>query len=38
MSQIPVELSYTKEHEWVAQTSTALRLRMGITDYAQGAL
>ena len=38
MSQIPAELSYTKEHEWVAQTSTALRLRMGITDYAQGAL
>jgi glycine cleavage system H protein len=38
MSQIPAELSYTKEHEWVAPTSTSLRLRMGITDYAQGAL
>jgi len=31
-------LQYTKEHEWVASTSNALRLRMGITDYAQGAL
>ena len=38
MSQIPAELQYTKEHEWVAPTSTPLRIRMGITDYAQGAL
>ena len=38
MSNIPSDLHYTKEHEWVAPTSTALRLRMGITDYAQGAL
>jgi glycine cleavage system H protein len=38
MSNIPAELHYTKEHEWVAATSQALRLRMGITDYAQGAL
>ena len=38
MSQIPAELQYTKEHEWVAQTSTPLRFRMGITDYAQAAL
>ena len=38
MSQIPSDLQYTKEHEWVASTSTALRIRMGITDYAQGAL
>jgi glycine cleavage system H protein len=38
MSNIPSNLHYTKEHEWVAPTSTALRLRMGITDYAQGAL
>ena len=38
MSQIPADLQYTKEHEWVAPTSTALRIRMGITDYAQGAL
>ena len=38
MSQIPSDLKYTKEHEWVAPTSTSLRIRMGITDYAQGAL
>lgn len=38
MSQIPSDLQYTKEHEWVAPTSTPLRIRMGITDYAQGAL
>jgi glycine cleavage system H protein len=38
MSHIPTELQYTKEHEWVAQTSTPLRLRVGITDYAQAAL
>ena len=38
MSQIPSDLQYTKEHEWVAPTSTSLRIRMGITDYAQGAL
>ena len=38
MSQIPAELHYTKEHEWVAPTDTALRVRIGITDYAQAAL
>ena len=38
MSNIPSDLQYTKEHEWVAPTSTSLRIRMGITDYAQGAL
>lgn len=38
MSNIPADLQYTKEHEWVAPTSTTLQLRMGITDYAQGAL
>jgi glycine cleavage system H protein len=38
MSQIPADLQYTKEHEWVAQTSTAGTIRMGITDFAQGAL
>ena len=38
MSQIPAELQYTKEHEWVAQTATAGTIRMGITDFAQGAL
>jgi glycine cleavage system H protein len=38
MSLIPVELQYTKEHEWVAPTGTSLRYQMGITDYAQAAL
>lgn len=38
MSQIPADLQYTKEHEWVAQTSNAGTIRMGITDFAQGAL
>ena len=38
MSQIPSDLKYTKKHERVAPTSTSLRIRMGITDYAQGAL
>lgn len=37
MSLIPDGLQYTKEHEWVSQTSTGI-YRMGITDYAQGAL
>lgn len=38
MSQIPDELHYTKEHEWVATTATAETIRMGITDFAQSAL
>jgi glycine cleavage system H protein len=38
MSQIPADLQYTKEHEWVAQTTAAGTIRMGITDFAQGAL
>jgi glycine cleavage system H protein len=38
MSQIPADLRYTKEHEWVAETATAGTIRMGITDFAQGAL
>lgn len=38
MSLIPAELQYTKEHEWVAQASTPGTIRMGITDFAQGAL
>ena len=37
MSSIPSELRYTKEHEWV-ESSTPTRIKMGITDYAQGAL
>jgi len=38
MSQIPADLQYTKEHEWVAEGATAGTIRMGITDFAQGAL
>jgi glycine cleavage system H protein len=38
MSLIPSDLQYTKEHEWVAPTATAGTIRMGITDFAQGAL
>ena len=37
MSLIPDSLKYTKEHEWVQETSAKV-IRMGITDYAQGAL
>ena len=37
MSLIPDSLKYTKEHEWVQETSGTV-IRMGITDYAQGAL
>jgi glycine cleavage system H protein len=37
MSLIPDDLQYTKEHEWVSEISANV-FRMGITDYAQGAL
>jgi len=37
MSLIPDDLKYTKEHEWVQESSPTV-IRMGITDYAQGAL
>jgi len=37
MSLIPDALKYTKEHEWVQESSPTV-IRMGITDYAQGAL
>jgi len=37
MSLIPDGLYYTKEHEWVKEISSNV-FRMGITDYAQGAL
>jgi glycine cleavage system H protein len=38
MSNIPQDLQYTKEHEWVATTSDTSVIRMGITDFAQSAL
>ena len=38
MSNIPQDLQYTKEHEWVAAASSPSTIRMGITDFAQSAL
>jgi glycine cleavage system H protein len=37
MSNIPVDLKYTKEHEWVRDLPSG-NISMGITDFAQGAL
>ncbi len=37
MSEIPAELSYTVEHEWVQRTGDDTA-RIGITDFAQSAL
>jgi len=37
VSLIPDDLQYTKEHEWVSESGPNV-YRMGITDYAQGAL
>jgi glycine cleavage system H protein len=37
MSSAPENLKYTKEHEWVEELPTG-NIRMGITDFAQGAL
>ena len=34
--QVPPQLRYTSDHEWVAITGS--RVRVGITDYAQDAL
>ena len=34
---VPEELSYTAEHEWIAELEDG-RLKIGITDYAQDAL
>ncbi|MFT3715097.1 MAG: glycine cleavage system protein GcvH [Gordonia sp. (in: high G+C Gram-positive bacteria)] len=36
-TQIPEELRYTKEHEWIRKTGS-LTVRVGVTDYAQQAL
>ena len=37
MSEIPADLQYTVEHEWVRRTGDDT-VRVGITDYAQSAL
>ncbi|HEY9449281.1 MAG TPA: glycine cleavage system protein GcvH [Gemmatimonadaceae bacterium] len=38
MSEIPSELLYTEEHEYVKRTDEADVVLVGITDYAQGEL
>jgi glycine cleavage system H protein len=38
VSNVPDDLHYTSEHEYVARTSDAAVVRVGITDYAQGEL
>ena len=38
MSNIPDNLLYTPEHEYIARTSDSAIVRVGITDYAQGEL
>lgn len=38
MSNIPDDLVYTPEHEYVAGTNDSKVVRVGITDYAQGEL
>jgi glycine cleavage system H protein len=37
MSNVPADLKYTKEHEWVREVSSG-NFQIGITDFAQGAL
>ena len=37
MSNVPANLQYSKDHEWVEGTG-GNRFKIGITDYAQGAL
>lgn len=38
MSNVPDDLLYTPEHEYVARTADTSVVRVGITDYAQGEL
>jgi glycine cleavage system H protein len=38
LSNIPADLRYTKEHEWVRELPDASTCEFGITDFAQGAL
>jgi glycine cleavage system H protein len=38
MSDVPDDLRYTAEHEWVRATEGSATVRVGITDYAQEAL
>ena len=38
MANIPADLRYTEQHEYVKKTSDAAVVQVGITDYAQGEL
>ena len=38
MSNVPAELLYTSDHEWVSPLSAEGTVRVGITDHAQDAL
>ena len=38
MSNVPAELSYTSEHEWVSALTAEGTVRVGITDHTQDAL
>jgi glycine cleavage system H protein len=38
MSDVPDDLKYTAEHEWVRASAGSTTVRVGITDYAQEAL
>ena len=38
MSEVPSDLKYTAEHEWIRTADGAQPVRIGITDYAQEAL
>ena len=37
MSNVPIDLKYTKDHEWIREKS-GTTFQIGITDFAQGAL
>jgi glycine cleavage system H protein len=38
MSDVPDDLKYTAEHEWIRSSGDSSTVRVGITDYAQEAL
>ena len=38
MSNVPAELKYTKEHEWVSELTSDGTVRIGVTDHAPDAL
>lgn len=38
MSDVPDDLKYTAEHEWIRVSEGSATVRVGITDYAQEAL